>query len=422
MLHVAPHLARRHSTYYLRMKVPVDLLDHFSGKKEIKKSLKTSSLTLARKMLRVELGTLEKTFANLRITAQDVTFSPAPPVVDTPNGTLKQSEVTPKVTPVKAQEALEGGTLSTLVKQFMGDKSHSLGVKTRMEYDGTWKLVLSLLGRDLPLSSITRETARNLRERLSETPANASKGCTSPMSIASINKHIQRFSSLMRYAVKEGHLKENPASGLKIKQKNKKPYEERKAYSLEDLKKMVKALPSPEDGDRPERYFVPWIGLFSGLRLDEICSLYKEDVREIEGIWCFDVNENRPDKKLKTSSSKRIVPLHPQLIELGFLEYVKGCEARLWPNLSWREADGYGNGLGKWFQRMNRAEITSDPLKSFHSLRHTFTDSLKQSGVPEEITAALLGHKHEGITYGRYGKVYRPQVLLEAVQKIVFTL
>jgi len=181
MVHVAPHLARRHTTYYLRIKVPVDLQDHFDGKKELKKSLKTSSLTVARKMLRAELGTLEKTFAHLRIMTQGVTFSPSPPVVETPAGTPKQSKDTPKAAPVKAQEVIDGGTLSALVKQFMGDKSHSLGVKTRMEYDGTWSLVLSLLGRALPLSSITRDTARDLRERLSETPANASKGCTTPM-------------------------------------------------------------------------------------------------------------------------------------------------------------------------------------------------------------------------------------------------
>lgn len=41
MVHVASHLARRNATYYLRLRVPVELLDHFGGKKEIKKSLKT---------------------------------------------------------------------------------------------------------------------------------------------------------------------------------------------------------------------------------------------------------------------------------------------------------------------------------------------------------------------------------------------
>ncbi|WP_425514119.1 DUF6538 domain-containing protein [Geobacter grbiciae] len=68
MVHVTTHLARRHTTYHLRIKVPVDLPNHFNGKKKLKKPPKTSRLTMTHKLLRVELGTLEKTFAHLRIT------------------------------------------------------------------------------------------------------------------------------------------------------------------------------------------------------------------------------------------------------------------------------------------------------------------------------------------------------------------
>jgi integrase len=86
--------------------------------------------------------------------------------------------------------------------------------------------------------------------------------------------------------------------------------------------------------------------------------------------------------------------------------------------LHWREADGYSNAFGKWFQRFNRDYVTKDKLKTFHSLRHTFTDTLKQAGVQEALIAALDGHKHDSLTMSRYGKAYKPQPLLEALLKV----
>jgi integrase len=161
----------------------------------------------------------------------------------------------------------------------------------------------------------------------------------------------------------------------------------------------------------------------SALRLDETCQLYTEDVKEIDGVWCFDVNDDG-DKKLKTLSSKRIAPIHPTLIKLGFLEHVASMKAaghhRLWMNLHWRKEDGYGNAFGKWFQRFNRQHVTTDPLKSFHSLRHTFADTLKQQGEQEALISELMGHANGNITTGRYGKRYRSQALLKAVSDLSY--
>jgi len=158
--------------------------------------------------------------------------------------------------------------------------------------------------------------------------------------------------------------------------------------------------------------------MLSGLRLDEACQLYKEDIKEVEGIWCLDVNDSK-DKKLKNLSSKRLVPVHPKLIDMGLIEYVQKCKTeRLWPNLKWCKINGYSNSLGKWYQRFNRQHITDDPFKTFHSLRHAFADSLKQQGIQKELIAELMGHSQESITMGRYGKRYMPEVLLEVVKKL----
>jgi integrase len=116
--------------------------------------------------------------------------------------------------------------------------------------------------------------------------------------------------------------------------------------------------------------------------------------------------------------------VHPSLIDLKFLEYVEKCRStgrsRLWMNLQRRDADGYGSAYGKVFQRFNRKHITTDRLKSFHSLRHTFANALKQQGEQESLIAELMGHANESITTGRYGKRYQPKVLLGAIRKLDF--
>ena len=46
------------------------------------------------------------------------------------------------------------------------------------------------------------------------------------------------------------------------------------------------------------------------------------DVRREGEIWVIDINAHG-DKRLKTESSARLVPIHPQLIGLGWLDYVE---------------------------------------------------------------------------------------------------
>lgn len=332
--------------------------------------------------------------------------------------------------PLPCPSPRQSQLLSSLVDQYVNDRKNGWGAKTKMENEGSYRLMLDILG-DTEVSRVDRLVVRELRDKLMILPANLYKLYPKqtarevleliqgldlpPMSITTVNKHISRLSSLMKHCMKEGYLSANPAVGLKIKQK-RRPDEERKAYTVDDLKNITANLPPKEN--KPERYWVPLVGMLSALRLDETCQLYTEDVKEIDGVWCFDVNDDG-DKKLKTLSSKRIVPVHPRLINLGFLDHVTRMKAeghnRLWMNLHWRKEDGYGNAFGKWFQRFNRQHVTIDPLKSFHSLRHTFADTLKQQGEQEALISELMGHANASITTGRYGKRYQPQVLVEAV-------
>lgn len=322
--------------------------------------------------------------------------------------------------------------LSEVIAEYSNDKQSGWTDKTKLEYSGYFRLIQDVIGVQ-GVSDITRDIVRKLRDNLCRLPANLYKKHPDmniheilamenvvPMSSTTVNKLLTQFSSLMRHCVKEGYLKANPAENLKIQQK-KRPDEERKAYCREDLKRIISALPPPDE--KPEKNWIPRIGMYSGMRLGEICGLHVEDLKQIDGIWCFDVNAEL-DKRLKTINSKRIIPIHPHLINSGLLALAETRRSdgvqRLWPNLRKREIDGYCHSFGNWYGRFNRKHITTDPLKSFHSLRHTFADALKQQGEQEALIAELMGHANGNVTTGRYGKRYQPKILLEAVRKLNF--
>ncbi|WP_239031637.1 site-specific integrase [Geomonas diazotrophica] len=431
------YLLNRNGNWHFRIRIPSDL-QHLTASPEIVKSLKTRDKKTAKVSALPYQTVTSSTFALFR--SGFITVDEARRRLDD----LLDRKPKPTVAPgsavvVHPQTLTSSPRLSTVANQFINDRRLSWGKKTYLEMESTFKLTKEILG-DRMVSEVDRSMIRDLRDSLCRLPSNVSKifpdktarevlgmvaddrlpKAASPMSITTVNKHISRFSTLMKHCLKEGLITTNPAVGLKIKQK-RKPDEERSAYSLEDIRRLTTSL--PKDSKRPERYWVPMIGVFSGLRLDEICQMYTEDVREVDGVWCFDVNDTK-DKKLKTLSSTRIVPVHPKLIELGLLDHLTRTEEqghpRIWMNLNRRESDGYSNALGKWFQRFNRKHITDDPLKTFHSLRHTFADTLKQLGCQESLISELMGHANDSITTGRYGKRYQPKVLLEAVSMICY--
>lgn len=52
----------------------------------------------------------------------------------------------------------------------------------------------------------------------------------------------------------------------------------------------------------------------------EIVQLEFEDIKQSDGVWFFDINDEG-DKTVKTAKSRRKAPVHDFLIKIGFLEY-----------------------------------------------------------------------------------------------------
>ena len=67
--------------------------------------------------------------------------------------------------------------------------------------------------------------------------------------------------------------------------------QEREAYNTEDLHRLCKTEGFIGDARarEPEKYWIPLIALYGGLRLNEICQLHTGDIVELDGVPCFDI-------------------------------------------------------------------------------------------------------------------------------------
>ena len=157
--------------------------------------------------------------------------------------------------------------------------------------------------------------------------------------------------------------------------------------------------------------------------MNEICQLNVDDIQPANGIWLMNLNAKTEDKSIKTQAGNRIIPLHPQLLELGFIDYVihirQSKRSKLFPQLKWRSSTGFGTKIRPWFARYLKRLGIKQRGKNFHSFRHTVVNRLSTQQVYEPFIKELIGHSHGSLTMDIYGGRKPLQVLLnECVIKI----
>ncbi|WP_232037412.1 site-specific integrase [Sphingobium amiense] len=170
-------------------------------------------------------------------------------------------------------------------------------------------------------------------------------------------------------------------------------------------------------------YFVPLIAWYTGLRREEICGLQLVDIEQEDGQWHFKVQVNS-ERRLKTRTSRRLVPFASELGRLRLPEYVEALRAAgetlLFPELAAESGKGTkGDAYYKnhWRKLATRLPFL-EPGQAMHSFRHTVTDELKNLSVFEEVRADLVGHAIQSETGGRYSKAARLGPLRAAVDQI----
>ena len=442
--------------YYFRLAIPTDLRHHFR-KHELKKSLKTAEKKVAiGRAIQLASGAFSL-FERLRGMAK-LPYSPVFTVngfKQLPDGTIafdhvqtdphnpqdaddlikffKANSAVPPTPVTPAAQTGQQVLTSDAIRQYIEEKvsTQSWTAKSTTELHAAFLLFIKVAG-DLPVSAVDYAVASSFFQTLQKLPTNMEKSPlfrgksiqqilamkpTANLSTSTVNKIMNRIMALWAWCIRRNLATGNPFTGLQLKKKSLAS-SARQAFTNAE----VNALLPGSNQKQPSQYWVPWIGAYTGMRLDEICQLHLDDIRETDGVWIFDVND-KDGKKLKNPFSARLVPIHKKLIQRDFLVYVKKVKAQksvqLFPELK-KGRDGHGREISRWFANYRVSVGIAAKGKDFHSFRHPVATQLKNATVPEPVAAALLGHSTAGITYSRYGKEYNLSTLDEAIQKISY--
>ena len=182
---------------------------------------------------------------------------------------------------------------------------------------------------------------------------------------------------------------------------------------------------------RDRRFWSPLLGLLTGMRIGEICQLEVGDIQMHAGINVISVNSesalqfNTGGKTLKTQSASRYVPIHPELIKIGFLEFVNEKRERKEIRLFNRSKNNTNandvKSFSSFFKRfLEHNEITGRKVV-FHSFRHNFRDALREGNISLEIVWKLGGWSGgSGRTDAKYGMGVSIKSLKSAISKIKY--
>jgi integrase len=245
---------------------------------------------------------------------------------------------------------------------------------------------------------------------------------------STVRKQVGAISSLLQYAVNNDYISKNPAIGVKIA-KPKVEENSRLPYSIEDLNTIF-SCPIYTEAYRPKAkglqgdslYWIPLIALYTGARMTEIGQLQVSDIRQESSYWYFDISNDAEDASIKTDSSRRRVPIHPELIRLGFLEYVSQQKKELFPFLVPTAQGRLMGDFSRWWGRREQGRkiigINNSKL-TFHSFRHTFKDACRNSGIPKDVHDKLTGHANSDVG-SDYGLGFSIKTLGEWMEKLKY--
>ena len=295
--------------------------------------------------------------------------------------------------------------------------------------------LIEILGNK-PLQEITRADMRSFVDILRQLPPNHTKSAQyvgksiteiiamrpeQTLNVKTVNTIIQAVGSLFEWCVHERVLGDSPAKGLQVKD-TRHAIDLREPFSREDLERIF-AHPKFAQGTfkNPSYFWIPLIGLFTGMRLEEIAQLFCADIYQdkVSDLWVIDVNDKGKDelgheKTLKTKNAHRLIPIHKTLRELGLLDYrahiEKGKYIRLFPELKMTEkVTQLGKQPGKQFKSVVEEALDNADKKSFHSLRHSFSDFYKQRGMHSDYFRQLYGHEIRELAARQYGSKFPPE-------------
>ena len=359
-------------------------------------------------------------------------FLPVDPV------SLKPLRVT-----TKSGDLIFADVAARFIAEKQRDPAFKLTEQTRGQYEAAYRLFDSW-AKQPALNAVDRRMASNFLDAIGKLNPNWGRGAgVKKLSFEEIakrfdgqghglaNKTINRYamalSMVWQYAEdRDGFEGKNPWTGQMRPTTKRRGNSEtdKRGFTPAEIKTLLERRPTAVPNAHTADTTLPWLALisaFSGMRLNEICAMEAEDVKETGGILFFDLTA------AKTEAGVRCVPVHSRIIAAGFRNYLVHIkQGSLWPGLapggpdqklSWyvsKRFTVYRRGL----ELTDIDAVTGRDRIDFHSLRRSVITALKHVGIPEHDVAEVVGHDHPRVTFGVYPdrqKLGRLQAIVEAI-------
>ncbi|MCD2339685.1 site-specific integrase [Ideonella azotifigens] len=313
--------------------------------------------------------------------------------------------------------------------------------KTLASFQATVQRFTELMG-DLDITAINREVVARYRAELARLPAKGegTRGLNASQLIAKAEKeglprlseptilnHIRAVSAVLSHGVRLQRLPENPIiaggvgrSAAKAATRRVAGIRRRKDYSPDELRAIFTSPAFTETDWAPPRaafgkawYWLPLLLYYTGARREELAQLKASDVKKSpDGIWHLNIlaaeDEEDGSRGVKTEGSRRLLPLHPDLVKRGFLDYASSLptKGQLFPDLKPSPSGYFGANFGKrWAVYLKETVKLDSSVSPIHGFRHTFKTLSRDVGIPEDVHDAITGHAGTGGIARDYGSM-----------------
>jgi len=227
-----------------------------------------------------------------------------------------------------------------------------------------------------------------------------------------IVKKLQHVRSFFSWAVEKAYIAADPAAGVKPRTKTaaeRNHAEDRRAFTIPELERLFHSplytgcaglRHRATTGGlvlRDERFWIFPVALMTGARVEELAEAPALLV-DLGGIPCL----NLTTSGTKTPAAPRLVPILPELTEIGFLSFAAGKAAK---GEGLFQGDSASGDWSKWTNRYLDDIGLIDPTTTTHSMRHCNRQMLRAGGIGDELADKVFGHQggrdDTGAGYGR---------------------
>lgn len=296
-----------------------------------------------------------------------------------------------------------GLSLTEAIQLYTESEAPNLNPNTWSQRQRAFDSLTATLGGATAVSTITREQAGDWAHGLiTRVPGDDGK----PMTKRTAANVVSHAAQLFVFLAKRGKfVGANPIKGVVVMSKKEKAARRAagfrwEPFELDALQRVFDPINLSKVGTEHTRWAL-LIGLYTGARVGEVAQLYLRDFVKEGDTPCVRFTPDSDGQTVKTEASKRLVPLHPDLIELGLWERVERLreagEERLFPGMRIDSKAGTGNaiskGFGNYLKQLKIGPRRANGTVGFHSLRKTVIQTLQASGLSAERRRAFVGHE-----------------------------